>query len=1068
MITLAPSMVIETPPDPHLFDSASSSTVRQDLRVTDRQPIIDRVGYIGPSGVPSNPLHPPSLATFVKLASSSSEHPLFPYPLTSMRNKKSTPTLRPQPSPSSPADAFFPPTPTSIAFSPSSHSAYSAVEFDQYMRGPQGGKENALQPGSGAANHSKGGLGKKLLSFPWTKSDKKHSTQQVPQQHPATCPSPTLISSPIASTFHTTASLPLGFPNPPLATDSSSTMPRQHPSVAIINAQSNSSDHVNSNSSLSTFRTTSSFASTALFASSNDGWDSEATSLSLTSSPESGRDSCGEATPHRMWRVKQEQLDPVREEDETRSVRYSLDGRRNSTPVPRMVAAMLADPETPPRPKRFSTSSKPSPTSPPFDPVYEQAAARQRKESERQEGGQSASETPGSPGDAGDADDEVSPPRQRGRFIRRDRSEDSLQTGLGLSSKTRIPSIRFEGLSMDAVFAEVEKKINDEEKSSDGAAATQQSDKKARRRSHVLSLYKPLEYKFDSEPVFPPSPTPSSSTTTMESLRSGSVTPTAMASFDLSRPRPVPRRTSSRPSPVNVSVANTVSNGPASAPVFGTSAPVSPTTPTRSTAPDVIPATPVSMHSPPLAGSFSPQSLSHPFSPSSPSLGEPFVQSPGPSPALSTTSTFRPCEIPEVCVFPPSPEQRERQSTVASTRIVSARRSSEPAPPSVMVSGPTKVTVVHEKKVVRVSTRAPSKRIDRQRVMTPPSASIGNAVKVSPTRPAPLELRGESPTLDTPPLSPSLDSPTIPTFSSIPYNPPSVARTDFHPALSSLRVEQANEDDSSDCEESLNHMLMRLQRPHTPPSAEAEASALTENALQLHTASQKRVSMIERGVDSNEIGPSPTPSPSRSPSGSSLGGKENVSPLSVRRMHRKSRVYESDDSATRYGDAPLSIAVPPQPFSRSNSQRTLPANMLSSSEEEEESGDDYASAAATKRAQVDLEREIEDTLASIAASTSNSTFSSISTTSKTHHRRTQDDSISSTSSFSFTDESPTSSCSTSSGEARRPTLPHSESYSSNLTCDSFDSTGTETEEAVVCLGERIECTYNVGVIGMAM
>ncbi|GAA5998770.1 hypothetical protein JCM5350_003216, partial [Sporobolomyces pararoseus] len=963
----------------------------------------------------------------VKLASSSTEHPLFPYPLTSMRNKNS--------------------------------STYGAAEFDQYMKG---GKDHATSPGGGGnSSSSKGGLGKKLLSFPWTKSDKKHSTQQVPQNYPP--PSPTTISSPIPSTLQTTSSLPLGFPIPPPASaQTPSNMARQLPSVAMINSHSNSSNHVDSNSSLSTFRTTSSFASTALFASSNDGWDSEATSLSLTSSPESGRDSCGEAAPHRMWRVKQEQLDPVREEEETRSIRYSIDGRRNSTPIPRMVAAMLADPETPPRPKRFSTSSKPSPTSPPFDPVYEQAAARQRKESERQEGGQNV---PASPGDAGDADDEVSPPRQKGRYFRRDRSEDDLLTSHGLSSKTRIPSIRFEGLSMDAVFAEVEKKINEEEKSQERSTTSGQSDKKARRRSHVLSLYKPLDFNFDSEPVLPPSPSPSSSTTTMESLRSGSVTPTATTSFDLARPRPIPRRTSSRPTPVNVLVANTISNGPASAPVFGTSTPISPTTPTRVTPADT-PCTPTQLHSPPLAGSFSPGSISNQIPPSSPNLGEPFSQSSAPSPALSTTSTFRPCEIPEVCVFPPSPEQRDRQATVASTRIVQGRRSSEPAPPSVMVSGPTKVTVVHEKKVVRVSTRAPSKRSDRQRVITPPSVNITQA---SPTRPAPLELRGGSPPLDTPPLSPSLDSPTIPSFSSIPYNPPSVARTDFHPALSSLRVEQANEEDSSDCEETLNHMLMRLQRPHTPPSVDSDSNALTENALQLHTASAKRVSMIARGMDSNEISPTPSPTPSPSRSLSSLSqGKENVSPLSVRRMHRKSKVYESDDSATRYGDAPLSISVPLQPLSRSNSQRTLPGALSSS--EEEESGDDYASFA-TKRAQVDLEREIEDTLASIAASTSTSTFSSSSSTSppphSSRHRRTQDESISSTSSFSFTDESPTSSSSTSDGD-RRCTLTHSESYSSNLTCDSFDSTGTETEEAVVCLGERIECTYNVGVIGMAM
>ncbi|GAA5939684.1 uncharacterized protein JCM15063_005255 [Sporobolomyces koalae] len=965
-----------------------------------------------------------------------------------MRNKKSNPTLR-QAAPASPSDAFFPPTPTSMTFPSSGNAGYSAVGFDQYMRGA-----NSKENGSAVGPASKGGLGKKLLSFPWSKSDKKHSTQHVS----ATPTSPT-ISSPLSATLQTTVSLPLGFPAPPPGQASDSNMARQHPSVALIapHSGSHSTMHGDSNSSLSTFRTTSSFASTALFASSNDGWDSEATSLSLTSSPESGRDSCGEAMPHRMWRVKQEKLDPVREEEETRSLRSSVDGRRNSTPIPRLVAAMLADPETPPRPKRFSTSSKPSPTSPPFDPAYEQAAARQRKESERQEAC-----APASPGDAGDADDEVSPPRPRGRYIRRDRSEDDLLPATALSNKTRIPSIRFEGLSMDAVFAEVEKKIN-AEKPYEGTMSTA-TDRKTKRRSHVLSLYKPLDFNFDAEPVLPPSPSPSDSTTTIESLRSGSVTPTN-AESSLQRPRPIPRRTSSRPSPVNVLVANTITSGPASAPVFGSMIPPSPTTPTTSTpsVSSVTPETPTALtplHSPPLAGSFSPTAMSGTFSPSSPSLGEPFAPSPAISPALSSTSTFRPCEIPEVCVLPPSPEQRDRQTSVA-TRLVSGRRSSEPAPPSVTLCGPTKVTVIHEKKVVRVSTRAPSKRKERQRVFTPPTSSAATFAQPSHTRPPPLEL-GPAPLIATPPLSPALDSPTVPTFSSIPYNPPTVARTDFHPALSSLQVEPVNEEDSSDCEETLNNMLMRLQRPHTPPSVESPSSPLTENALQLHTASQTRISLIARGMDSNEILPSPTLS-TRSLSNLSQG-KENISPLSVRRMqHRKSKVYESDDSATRYGDAPLSIAVP-LGITRSNSHKAI--RELGS--EEEESGDDLA---ATTQTQVDLEKEIDDTLASIAASSSTSTFASSaadsSPPSHSKHRRTQDDSISSTDSFAFTDESPTSSCSTSS-ERRRPTLPHSESYSSNLTCDSFDSNGTETEEAIVCLGERIECSYNVAVIGMAM
>ncbi|GAA6061746.1 hypothetical protein JCM10212_000479 [Sporobolomyces blumeae] len=1012
-----------------------------------------------------------------------------------MRNRKSNAALRQAASPStaspaSPVDAHFPPTPTATTFASSSNSPYDAAEFDRFMKGGANATSEGHDASAPSTSNAKNSRGKKLLSFPWSRSDKKPSMQS--QSSPIL--SPTTISSPVLATFKTTSSLPLGFPTPP-ASDASraKSAPQQHPCATAVPSSSQAFSHQESNSSLSTYRTTSSFASTALFASSNEGWDSEATSLSLTSSPESGRDSCGEAMPQRMWRVKHspaEQLDPVREEEETRSLRYSVDGRRNSTPIPCMVAAMLADPETPPRPKRFSTSSKPSPSSPPFDPAYEQAAARRRQESERRsEQGSGAS-----PGSNGDADDEVSPPRSKGRLFRRDWSDDALLANPTFSSKTRIPSIRFEGLSMDAVFAEVEKKMNGEGGSNLGESATAQADKKARRRSHVLSLYMPTTYTFDDEPALPPSPSPSSAPQTTDPIRSGSVTPTSAA--DLGRPRPIPRRTSSRPSPVNVVAANTVVGGPASAPVFGTSAPLSPSSPQAPAWQDPFSAassraaTPDQLASPPLSGSFSPSSQTF-AGPAG--LGEPFVQSssPSPSPALSSTSTFRPCEIPEVCIFPPSPEQRSRNSGLSSG--LSSRRSSEPSPPVTIVTGPTKVTLVHEKRVVRVSTRAPSKKSERQRMFTPPSITVGSPSSrpASPARPPPLDLAATR-DVATPPLSPSLDSPTIPAFYSIPYNPPTVARTDFHPALSSLAVEaQPIDDDSSDCEETLNHMLMRLQRPHTPPGADSApaATSLTENALQIHTASQSRLSMIARGLNSNDLSSSPSSNYSLSSLARGAGKEnENISPLSVRRMHRKSRVYESDDSATRYGDAPLSIAVP-HSLSRTPSQRAV---VEVYSEADDDSSDEFAAAA--KQAQVDLEKEIDDTLASIVGSTSASTFSLSSASSASSpppplaksHRRNQNDSISSTSSFPFTDESPGSGESSTSssdlrteeqedkGDATRSTLPHSESYGSNLTCDSFDSASTETEtetegeEAIVCLGERIECNYNVGVIGMAM
>ncbi|GAA5952225.1 hypothetical protein JCM21900_000459 [Sporobolomyces salmonicolor] len=1002
-----------------------------------------------------------------------------------MRNKKSTPTLR-QATPSTPAanDPFFI-RPAPDASSLTSHAPFNAAAFDRYM---MGGAETGHAGGdaSGARKEGQsggGGLGKKLLSFPWTRSDKKHATQQLP--HPP--PSPT-ISSPITSTLQTTASLPLGFPCPPPPAavnplpPSTSNKLQQHPGAAAIGAQSR--DHP-SNSSLSTFRTTSSFASTALFASSTDGWESEPTSASLTSSPESGRDSCGEAMPHRMWRVKgmaeQQQpwhhdpLDVVREEDETRSARHSFDGgRRNSTPVPRMVAAMLADPETPPRPKRFSTSSKPSPTSPPFDPIYEKAAARIRRAEEEVNAALASS-----PESSGDADDEVSPPRGKGRMVmRRDRSQDDLLMGSSLSSRTRIPSIRFEGLSMDAVFAEVEKKINGEANIAEDSSTTE-LDKKAKRRSRVLSMYKPLTYgedftKEDGEPL-PPSPSPSTSTTTMDSLRSQSVTPTsAIGPLDVARPRPYPRRTSSRPTPLNVAAANSMLiAGPASAPVFGTSSSsssISSSTPSGAFSPIPNRAPPMQIASPPLAGSFSPKFGNGPLSPklgsdplsptlpSSPGLAEAF----NPSPALSTTSTFRPFDIPEVCVFPPSPEQREREAAMVVVREAPIRRRSEPSQP--IISGPTKVTMVQEKKVVRVSTRAPSKRSERQRMYTPPSALVSSV----PHLPQ-LELRPSS-SIETPPASPTFDSPTIPplaTFNAVPYAVPSVARTDFHPALSNLSVEQPVEDDSSDCEESLHNMLMRLNRPHTPPtSSSVETSAapslsLTELALELHMEGQSRISMLTREM-SNNVSSSPS---------STSSSKENVSPLSVRRLHRKSRVYESDDSATRFGDAPLTITVP-KPLSPSVTHQpileSLRGELHSGSEEEEE----YEQLQSKRnRSPVDLEKEIDDTLASIVGSASASTFSSSSSAASTPthaHAHGHSDSMTSfetSSSLSFQDEaSPTG------ASPPRPKLPRSESLTSDFTDSSYDSaeTETETEEGIVCLGERIACTYDVGVIGMAI
>ncbi|GAA6033026.1 hypothetical protein JCM8097_000106 [Rhodosporidiobolus ruineniae] len=1119
-----------------------------------------------------------------------------------MRSKKTPAPLR-----STSGDAY-----PAGPLSPADNSPFSSAAFDQYM---MGGVQNEARCGAGGAKEPTapaGGLGKKLLSFPWTRSDKKHAAQQQQQQIVAqqTPPSPTVASPPAASSLQTTASLPMGFPAPP--PPSASTKPQQHPSVAIFVPQ-----HAQSNSSLSTFRTTSSFASTSIFASSQDGWESEATSLSLTSSPESsGRSDSGYAP--RMWRVKglkdeamsaprQRPLSDIveRENEDVRSSLYydspsgspspSMRGspvRRNSTPVPHSVAAMMlaADPETPPRPKRFSTSCvKPSPTSPPFDPAYEvaMAVATRRRQQLAQQQHQQHQQLEASPARSigGDeADDEVSP--VRGGAQRR-----SSFGGMSSLSSARIPSIRFEGISMDAVFAEVEKNLNGE---TSGSPARSMGGKREKRRSRVLSMYMPLNLAAAAsvEPPLPTAPagmsTSGSSSSLAEStislspsmrdlLRSESVTPTfstveAAASssppappaapllpLDAPRPRPWPRRTSSRPSPLNVAAANAISAwaaSPASAPLqqpaplwsppaqgqytFSHTAKrrsMAPTPTKQLVSPPLAGAFPSSSGSsspvsPPLAGAFSLSPTSASPSPAGGSgltLGEPF--NPDPSPALSTTSTFRPYDIPELLVCPPSPTQEELDQRHLQQQHLQQRRGSTTSVASTAsYPAETRVTVVPDKRVIRMSTRAPSRRQDRRTYVSPPQQHAASFAPPQPVSrsaspvfaPAPAPAPVPSP----PSSTASSTTPTIalsPSFPMVPYQPPSVARTDFHPALSSLSAppspagsSRTAEDDSSDCEESLHNMLMRLNRPHTPPeessalakeqqeaTAPSESSlSLTKLALELHnTAHGSRLSMLAR-----EMSASVAPS-------SSSAAKENVAlrPDSpAKRDRRLSKLYhfDSDDSAARYGDASTlsssltsSAAVPSprqiaalkleggaRPLSPSVTHQSVALrslcgeqhggrNFSSSDEEDEEDASGFDFDADHRfdfggdgdeggEEDLDIESEIDKTLASIVQSASQSTFSSAASTSSSfaspgsvprrrasyQHHHAQNSSLSSFASV----------------DAER--LPRSTSASSELTESSFDSSfsGEDAGEAVVCLGERVSCTYDVGVIGMAM
>ncbi|GAA6003014.1 uncharacterized protein JCM10292_000294 [Rhodotorula paludigena] len=1028
-------------------------------------------------------------------------------------------------------------------------SPFSAAAFDQYMGL---GIQNAQSARAvGAAKEASGsGLGKKLLSFPWTRQDKKHAVahQQEIADESLSRSSRADGAPPASPVLQATASLPLGFPAPPPATPADVlARARQHPSFAAITKHV--PGHPQSNSSLSTIRTTSSFASTALFVSSEDGDWSEATTLSLTSSPESGRDSAGEnGTPShlRMWRVKGLKAEPpstlpdiAERENEARmsiydglapSSGYNTPLRRNSTPVPSAVAAMLADPETPPRPKRFSTSSiKPSSPCSPLDLEREKAIRVERAEQTRASPG-------GSPGGGADADDEVSPRPARRISMRRTKSQDLLlespRAARRFSPSMRIPSIRFEGISMESVFAEVEEKVNRELAGVRSAEKTSpRLAKQARRRTRVLSIAQPssptreqpdasaplvvLEAP-ESEPWTPTVPEAPSQSPSLDSLGSGASSP--RLPLDVPRPRPFPRRTSSRPAPLNVEAANAE---PAWAP---RSAPLQAPAPLWSPPADAtfaykpVEQPQLALISPPLAGAFSPttatsSSLSPQLAPS-PILGEPFTSEPSPSLSTASTATFRPCDIPELLVCPPSPPQQAKQSTATISRPLRRQslqyvpqrpqpspplhRASTPVPapsrrapprPLTIINGQTKVTVLPEKKMVRVSTRASNKRAsERPRTSMHATYSPIPQVQVTPPPPPSPFLPSVEEEVEeeqvaestTPPVSPPL-----PCFITKPYRPASVLRTDFHPALSTLNVgHQTVDEDSSDCEESLHNMLMRLNRPHTPPAPAAAAAhddeaaqpstssskgslSLTELALELHTTSHNRLSMLAREM------------------GAAVSTKENLAP-SVDAPRSRSPTPTPRDPSKRYsrlyeaGSNPL-LAFAPKPLSPSVMHQSLapqseagtggPGNWSSSDDDAFDAMPDVPLEA--DEGNVDLDDELERTLASLvsdqelsSSSSISSAFSSNDSSAMPPTRRRSSSRHRSTDSASTIDHAHDAKAVDTAPGPDNSSISRSGSHSSDLTDSSYDS--ADLDEGIVCLGERVSCMYNVGVIGMAM
>lgn len=362
------------------------------------------------------------------------------------------------------------------------------------------------------------------------------------------------------------------------------------------------------------------------------------------------------------------------------------------------------------------------------------------------------------------------------------------------------------------------------------------------------------------------------------------------------------------------------------------------------------------------------------------------------------------------------------------------------------------MVVLPPKRLVRASTRAvPKKAGERRTYIAPPQQDKENY---------------------TPPHSPALSTTsTIHT----PVQPYSVIDARRLSSSSPLTVRQSDADDSSDCEETLHNMLMRLNRPHTPPTG----TSLTASALEQHAAEQAAASLRERRLRAASFdGPSITVTDTdlefeemerqrerfeqeqeaegwTSASTSNDGGRPGK------------KAYESDDS--RFSDAPLSIIIPklrvspahkatevPLPLSpivaSSSIMATINESPVVTVTHEEPSAEEIDP----------IEQEIIATLASIEQSPSLSSFASSSS--------------SSSSSFASARAAyDRSSLAYAKSVHESLRIPRSRTTSSDLasilseaTTDSeLDGDGDSlynAELGVVMMGQRVSCGY----IGMAM
>lgn len=1051
-----------------------------------------------------------------------------------------------------PAEHSNPPTPQ----------AFSSATFDDMMRAPQSSSSVVRNPAAKAATKSTGSaaqgggsLGRKLLSFPWSRTEKKQTAaaqQQRQQQQRLVSNERSGAPKPGPSILKTTGSLPMGFPVPPAETEASdaeetSPVARQNPAVAAVaspDAPQYVQTHPTSNASLSTVNTASSFASTSLFASPSDGsWQSEATTVSLSSSPDSvskSRDqrrvpknvtAGSSSSGARPFSVLSDIVE--RENEDSRASMYDVFSlysrggdvpvRRVSTPVPAAVAAMLAsEPATPPRQKRWSTSSLQNAT----PPAGHRAANAEH--------------------DGEDADDEVSPPRIERRNSFDSPSRKSTEAAAKLSrGAMRIPSMRFDGISMDAMFAEVEARMNRElaakqlDKSGSPAkgktasspdATAAATAKKARRKSRVQSLQEPLAFEITT-PVFGLGASTKGSTT---SIRKATMPREATITEEDEEEAPelglalrrVPMRTSSRPEPVDIRAANTaVRDSPRSAPLQAT-APFFPPD-EESAAPSPTSPTPLKVNVPTL---LLPADIGGEERDDSASIGSGSPQLQG--------------AIPELLVCPPSPPERPRrrappppplqlrpakQSSPQSVpfpthRPVSPAASlastmSRPISP-MSLDGTGAAAIRTDKKMVRLSTRAQTRRVDRPRTFSSPApARTPSPVtpstptfEITPpppeTEPSPEQIEAivassqpSTPVQHTapvfgpvtpPPVSPTLSS--TPTFTTAaPYHPPTVLRTDYHPALSNLTVSYPTSDESSsECEESFQDMLIRLNRPHTPPrktgvaagkgaagsrpaSADSSPRSLTKTAMDLHNTSHSRLSMLAR-----ELGES------------MLQQKENVAPARRRETpstsgtdtRRYSKLFAAGEvNLDQFDGAPVLVSQA-EPLSP-----TVKHHSLAIHSEHGHAGetswnsvpglpdtelDVPAAVDEENESEHEVEYALDRTIASLISDESKASSSASTTSSRTasHSRTDSDSSVDSLDAAALIVEAKFVAPRKSIGGASTGTVNAAPSgHRSNPSESSIGSSAsdsTDTDEGVVCLGERISCSYNVGVIGVAM